>query len=445
MNVLNIARPSRFPGYCAQCGKHMIGGEGFYTYERDPNAPQGKRGRPEGTSRQWCYTHKDTQVVLYDKKGNRLDHNNDTEMPEPTPKPSIPETTKEDTGSLGDILKQALEAHKKPKEATQGNSEGDTSDDAETLAKMLMKLAGKGTVDASQVKQIFMDYAKENRLVNEAYASTMIREALKAHSQTPATVLEIKSSDGIKTIETGLQHEVLPDVLAYLSQGLHVYLPGPAGSGKTTIGEQCAKALGKPFYSTGAVDSKYALIGFKDAHGNYQSTVFRKAFEEGGLFLFDEMDASSANALLSFNAALANGHMDFPDGIVKRHPDFVCIAAANTFGHGNDRVYVGRNQLDAATLDRFVVVPMGYDEKLENAICGSDPKAMKWVKYVQATRKAVSSLQMRYVISPRASLQGSKMLMAGMDKEKVLSNVLYRSMKPEDVAKVQNYTGAFSL
>jgi hypothetical protein len=42
----------------------------------------------------------------------------------------------------------------------------------------------------------------------------------------------------------------------------------------------------------------------------------------------------------------------------------VC-AAANTYGTGADALYVGRNQLDAATLDRFYVVEMDYDRKLE--------------------------------------------------------------------------------
>jgi len=71
------------------------------------------------------------------------------------------------------------------------------------------------------------------------------------------------------------------------------------------------------------------------------------------LFLFDEIDASLPNAVLAFNAALANGYADFPDGMVKRHPRFACIAAANTFGMGADRIYVGRNQLDGADAGPF--------------------------------------------------------------------------------------------
>ena len=98
----------------------------------------------------------------------------------------------------------------------------------------------------------------------------------------------------------------------------------------------------------------------------FLSTQFLDAYENGGVFLFDEIDAADPNVLLVINSALANGHLSVPSRHEKptaaRHPDFICIAAANTFGHGADRQYVGRNQLDESTLDRFRIgtVPMDY-------------------------------------------------------------------------------------
>ena len=46
------------------------------------------------------------------------------------------------------------------------------------------------------------------------------------------------------------------------------------------------------------------------------------------------------------------------------------LAAANTWGRGGDQQYVGRNQLDAATLDRFVLstLHVDYDTDLERDI-----------------------------------------------------------------------------
>ena len=105
-----------------------------------------------------------------------------------------------------------------------------------------------------------------------------------------------------------------------------------------------------------------------------QRSQFVEFYEEGGLFLLDEIDAADANVLLVINQALANGHLPLPNRITnpqaKRHSDFVLIAAANTFGNDANRMYVGRNQLDESTLDRFRIgqVVMDYDRELEKSI-----------------------------------------------------------------------------
>ena len=113
---------------------------------------------------------------------------------------------------------------------------------------------------------------------------------------------------------------------------LNVWLTGPAGTGKTTAAKYCANAFGLKFYFCGSIDTEYKLTGFIDAQGRCINTAFRTAYQEGGVFLFDECDSSLPAALLAFNAALANGEAAFPDAIVSRHPDFICIAAAKIHG-----------------------------------------------------------------------------------------------------------------
>ena len=51
----------------------------------------------------------------------------------------------------------------------------------------------------------------------------------------------------------------------------------------------------------------------------------------------------------------------------KQHKDFVLVASANTVGKGANRIYVGRNAQDEASLDRFRIgqVEMDYDRALE--------------------------------------------------------------------------------
>jgi cobaltochelatase CobS len=236
-----------------------------------------------------------------------------------------------------------------------------------------------------------------------------------------------------KELEGAPRHEIIGDVLTALGTGEHVYLVGPAGSGKTTLAEQCAEALGLSFDFTGAIDSAYALSGFIDAQGRCVSTAFRRAFENGGLFLFDELDGSFSNACLWFNAALANGYCPFPDGMVRRHPNFRCIAAANTWGSGADREYVGRFQLDASSLDRFTRIPMNYDENLERLVAGDTP----WTRYVQKVRKAAEELKVRKVISPRASVRGNRLLAAGMPQHKVEAYTLFDGLDRDTEAKIR--------
>lgn len=112
------------------------------------------------------------------------------------------------------------------------------------------------------------------------------------------------------------------------------------------------------------------MAEFGKIAGHVVRTQFREAYENGGVFLLDEVDASDPDALTASNSALSNGMAAFPDALVRKHEDFVAIAAGNTFGSGADRQYVGRNQLDAATLDRFTVFEVDYDEMLELEISG---------------------------------------------------------------------------
>lgn len=256
-------------------------------------------------------------------------------------------------------------------------------------------------------------------------------QLIKQHSV--ATEIKLVTSTGSTVIPTGLHHKILPDVLLTLKAGINVYLVGPAGSGKTTLAIQLAKALEVPFHFNGALDSEYKLTGFVDANGKYVRTSFREAYEHGGLYLFDEIDASAASALLAFNAALENGHSDFPDGCIKMHKDFYCIAAANTYGTGADRVYIGRNQLDGAFLDRFAFIEMDYDEKLERTVAGNDD----WVDYVQSIRKAVKTHKIRHVVSPRASIKGAALLAAGQHRDKVENMLIWKGLDKDTIIKLK--------
>jgi hypothetical protein len=192
--------------------------------------------------------------------------------------------------------------------------------------------------------------------------------------------------------------------------------------------------MGREFYMAAKVQSEFTLLGFMNAAGKYVSTPFREAYEHGGIFLLDEMDASSASALAAFNAALANGHCPFPDKLVKRHPDFVCIGAGNTIGTGHNRQYVGRAQLDAATLDRFAFVQVEYDANIEAAMCPN--KA--WRDYVQAIRNYCDQNAIRAIVSPRASKSGNMLLAAGETWQEVAQALIFDKMDDTTAERIKS-------
>ena len=283
-----------------------------------------------------------------------------------------------------------------------------------------------------------------------------VLELIGKHSGQPAHVTLDLTAPGVDLSTVTVMHHKFPLLAAAVAARVNVMLVGPAGSGKTTAAVKVAEALGLPFYGTGAINSEYKLTGFIDAQGRIVSTAFRKAFEEGGVFLFDEIDASLPSALLAFNAALANDWMDFPDKCVKRHEGFRVIAGANTFGTGADRQYVGRNQLDAASLDRYAVIDWGYDEALEASFVGAPvPKdaprpvsiaplsadaaqaqAIQWCDRVRRIRKSVDDLKVRHVVSPRATMNGARLLAAGWTWADTEEAVVWKGLDRDTKAKV---------
>lgn len=206
---------------------------------------------------------------------------------------------------------------------------------------------------------------------NKATVKTLREEVVAAAMEElkKARPITFKKADG-KHGKIELAHEMTEEVLAYLSARIPLLLVGPAGSGKTHIAINCAKLLGLPFYSISVNEqtSKSDFLGYKDAKGDLVETNFRQAYEKGGVFIIDEIDAGNPNILTVVNSALSNDTCPFPDGMVTRHEDFVAVCTANTFGEGESLQYIGRNILDAATKDRFASLYIDYSDTLETVL-----------------------------------------------------------------------------
>jgi hypothetical protein len=125
----------------------------------------------------------------------------------------------------------------------------------------------------------------------------------------------------------------------------------------------------------------------------------------------------------------------FPDSPapIARHPNFRMVATANTFGHGADRVYVGRNELDAASLDRFATINVGYDLTLERMLCNGN---VEWLEYVWRIRKKVTENKIRHVVSTRAIIMGSAALQVGIPRDEVEEIYLWKGLSKKDREKI---------
>ena len=199
----------------------------------------------------------------------------------------------------------------------------------------------------------------------------------------------------------------------------NIMLVGECASGKSSLCKDVAEYLKLPFYpmSVGLQTTKSDLLGFINVHGEYITTPVRQAFENGGVLLLDEFDATHAGVVTILNSMLANGVCSFPDKIVKKHENFICLVACNTYGKGGSLEYIGRNRLDMATLDRFITVQVDYDEYLEDQLTNNSA----WTKIIRLMRKNIKTHGLKMVVSPRASLQGADLLEAGFDIEDVIN------------------------
>jgi len=325
-------------------------------------------------------------------------------------------------------------------------AEGD-SEVADLLAKLLNgRIAASATVDESAIEAIADKCARtavaearidlDNRFDNEfesklrqhmgngSFPTDRVKALIDEAMEGMVKRVSITLPSGEAKDISGLCHELFPTLLKMAAARVNLLITGPTGSGKTHAAEKVAKALDLPFYYNGAIDTEYKLKGFIDAGGKLISPAFRKAWQNGGVYCFDEVDASLPPAVLSFNGALSNHLCDFPDGMIERHKDCIILATGNTWLGGATFDYVGRMKQDAAFADRFATLYWGVDEKLERALCSN----LDWVKFVQAVRANVVRHGLKVIVSPRATFNGEKLLAAGLDRDDVIRSCVRKGM-----------------
>jgi hypothetical protein len=349
---------------------------------------------------------------------------------------AIAESMLQADGRLSDLLLQKRQAaQQQPQQGQPQQQQEQQGQQGETVSRELHESAL-----AAERRKAEIARQEAERTASAAREEVKAAEELAEEASRTARVIEVRQ-EGREPVRVEGQHQRFGDLLALTNANVPTLMVGPAGGGKTEAASQVAKVLDLDFtpLSLGPQTTQSQVFGYYDATGQYVDTPFRRAYEGGGLILLDELDRCNERVSVTLNAAIANGRCSFPDGTVDRSERCVILAAANTTGHGADRQYVSARQQDAALLDRFAVLDWQYDEAFEtllaHAVC--EEHASRWLDVVRAVRREVETLGLRYVVSPRATLQGLTLLGAGADRALAVETILFRGWSPEDRSKVE--------
>lgn len=358
----------------------------------------------------------------------------------PTPVPSVQSESTSDLANKVNALMSISKAHHTTlQEHTQT---------FETLRDALVK-AYEAYHNDSQSNALKAKIVELEKLVNDA--PTLIKPT------------HLEPGDISPTV-----HYLQPTLHKFLKAKVHTFLPGPAGSGKTTVAMHIAREL-KLWFTIQSCDDtldRAYIVGFMSpVTGTFIKGSAFDWYIHGGIYIIDEADRGNASVMVCLNALLANDVYQFPDGVTRlKHLDATAIATGNTYGRGASDGYVGANQLDAATLDRFAYLTWDYDysaeyywtaaalNKLGIQATANSPVSKKqipdepltafdfnsYVAFVQAFRDACSHHKVQSVISPRASINGSLLLSQGVSPSLVIEATCYKGMRQDDRARVNN-------
>ena len=253
---------------------------------------------------------------------------------------------------------------------------------------------------------------------------TNLDEAVKS-IQDRTAIKQIVLKDVTYDIDPTKTHERTTEVLMYLQLFKQSMIVGPTGSGKSTLAGQVADIMELRYatFSCNEEASKTELIGFNDLAG-YNYPTFLDFYENGGVMLIDEYDAMSPGMAIVLNAAFdRSGMLSVPtrkgNTTAKKHDDFYCILAGNTWGNAS-MDYSGRDIQDTAFLDRFKMcrVHIGYDYELEKSLTDA-----AWMDMMTAVRKQIQVMGMNEVISTRTVVDCYTLFHNGLNTYKIMKTL----------------------
>jgi len=236
------------------------------------------------------------------------------------------------------------------------------------------------------------------------------------------------------------EHKRFTDLLQYSNavnhDGLHmpIMLTGPAGTAKSQAAEHLAETLGLNYgYMAGSQQlTKSDMLGYRSPDGKIIDSLLGQFYQQGGVFVIEEIDAINNNILLNLNTAIAGHRGYFAGRMVERHPDFRLIATANTYG-GSDDNYNARTKLDASTMSRFLRLEWELDEQLETDLLDN-------LRIDEAIKRTREELRKRgYELTMRDALSYKALLEVWIGYESAAASTILREVDPSQRPELLSY------
>lgn len=162
-----------------------------------------------------------------------------------------------------------------------------------------------------------------------------------------------------------VDHAQMASAMVAIEAGMNVWATGNAGTGKSSLFEQIAAALGRPFCKIGMtrqteIESLIGGLSLRSGSTVWEDGVLIKAMRQPGMvILIDELTFAPAG-VQAIIQLIADDHRSYtlPTGETVKCADGVVFCVAdNTNGGGDDGgLYAGTNVSNAACVDRFGIM-----------------------------------------------------------------------------------------